>query len=89
MQSSGCTPDVVTYTSLISAYERGGQWHLALNAFQRMLAQGCRPDAIVYNAIIDALWQTGVVWAQVGVWGPRFVRVCLSAATVGGLLCLG
>jgi len=66
MQASGCTPDVVTYTSLISAYERGGQWHLALNAFQRMLAQGCRPDAIVYNAIIDALWQTGVVWAQVG-----------------------
>jgi pentatricopeptide repeat domain-containing protein 1 len=66
MQSSGCAPDVVTYTSLISAYERGGQWHLALQAFQRMLAQGCRPDAIVYNAMVDALWQTGVVWAQVG-----------------------
>jgi pentatricopeptide repeat protein len=65
MEATGCTPDVVTYTSLISAYERGGQWHLALQAFQRMLAQGCRPDAIVYNAIIDALWQTGVVWAQV------------------------
>jgi pentatricopeptide repeat protein len=65
MEATGCTPDVVTYTSLISAYERGGQWHLALQAFQRMLAHGCRPDAIVYNAIIDALWQTGVVWAQV------------------------
>lgn len=65
MAASGCTPDVVTYTSLISAYERGGQWHLALGAYQRMVAQGCRPDAIVFNAIIDALWQTGVVWAQV------------------------
>jgi len=66
MQASGCTPDVVTYTSLISAHERGGQWHLALQCYQRMVTQGCRPDVIVYNAIIDALWQTGVVWAQVG-----------------------
>lgn len=65
MQSRGCTPDVVTYTALISALERGGQWQLALEAFQQMLARGCEPDAIVYNAIIDALWQTGVVWAQV------------------------
>lgn len=64
MQTQNCTPDVVTYTALISAFERGGQWQLALQAFQQMCAQGCRPDAIVYNAIIDALWQTGVVWAQ-------------------------
>lgn len=66
MPSSGCTPDVVTYTALISALERGGQWLLALETFQQMVASGCKPDAIVYNAIIDALWQTGVVWAQVG-----------------------
>ena len=26
MQGQGCTPDVVTYTALISAYEKGGQW---------------------------------------------------------------
>ena len=30
MQQQHCTPDVVTYTALISAFERGGQWHLAL-----------------------------------------------------------
>jgi pentatricopeptide repeat protein len=65
MQSNGCQPDVVTYTALVSAYERGGQWLLALEAFDEMVARGCWPDAIVYNAIIDALWQTGVVWAQV------------------------
>ena len=65
MQSNGCQPDVVTYTALVSAYERGGQWLLALEAFEEMVARGCWPDAIVYNAIIDALWQTGVVWAQV------------------------
>lgn len=66
MQGNGCQPDVVTYTALISSYERGGQWLLALEAFEEMVARGCWPDAIVYNAIIDALWQTGVVWAQVG-----------------------
>jgi pentatricopeptide repeat domain-containing protein 1 len=56
---------VVTYTALISAYERSGQWLLALEAYEEMVQRNCRPDAIVYNAIIDALWQTGVIWAQV------------------------
>jgi pentatricopeptide repeat domain-containing protein 1 len=64
MQTQGCTPDVVTYTALISAFERAGQWQMALRAFQQMCIQGCRPDAIVYNAIIDTLWETGVSWAQ-------------------------
>lgn len=65
MQPNGCQPDVVTFTALISAYERGGQWLLALEAFEEMVQRNCRPDGIVYNAIIDALWQTGVIWAQV------------------------
>ncbi len=30
MQRCGTSPDVVTYTALISAYERGGQWLRAL-----------------------------------------------------------
>ena len=69
MHGQGCTPDVVTYTALISAYEKGGQWRRALGAFEQMRAQGCKADAIVYNAIIDASWETGVIWAQ--------RRVCL------------
>lgn len=64
MQSQGCTPDVVTYTALISSYEKGGQWQRALAAFNQMRHQRCPPDSIVYNAIIDALWETGVIWAQ-------------------------
>jgi pentatricopeptide repeat domain-containing protein 1 len=71
MQSNGCTPDVVTYTALISALDRGGQWQLAYQAFQAMISRGCLPDAIVYNAIIDALWQTGIVWAQVSEGGTN------------------
>ncbi len=77
MQSQGCTPDVVTYTALISSFEKGGQWRRALAAYNQMRHRRCQPDAIVYNAIIDALWETGVIWAQrqvgclestVGVW---------------------
>lgn len=30
MQRQGCRPDVVSYTALIQAYERGGQWRRAL-----------------------------------------------------------
>lgn len=30
MQAAGCRPDVVTYTALIQAYERGQQWRRAL-----------------------------------------------------------
>ncbi len=30
MQGQGCTPDVVTYTALISAHEKGGQWCAAV-----------------------------------------------------------
>lgn len=64
MQRQGLTPDVVTYTAIISAYEKGGQWRLALSAYEQMRERGCRPDAIVFNAVIDALWETGVIWAQ-------------------------
>ena len=64
MQRQGLTPDVVTYTAIISAYEKGGQWRLALSGYEQMRERGCRPDAIVFNAIIDALWETGVIWAQ-------------------------
>ena len=64
MRHQGCTPDVVSYTALISAYEKGGEWQRTLGAYEQMRLQGCKPDAIVYNAIIDALWETGVLWAQ-------------------------
>jgi pentatricopeptide repeat protein len=64
MQGQGCRPDVVTYTALIQAHERGGQPRRALAAFLQMKASGCEPDAVACGAIVDALWDTGVAWAQ-------------------------
>lgn len=78
MQSQGCTPDVVTYTALISSYEKGGQWRRALAAYHQMRQQRCSPDAIVYNAIIDALWETGVIWAQRQVRGHVWIYATVS-----------
>lgn len=65
MKVNRCNPDVVTYTALVSAYERGGQWMKALEAFTQMQRQpNCNADAILYNTLLDVLWDTGVPWAQ-------------------------
>lgn len=37
----GCRPDVVTYTALISALEKGGQWRLALSVSTVFLPAPC------------------------------------------------
>jgi len=41
MQQQACTPDVVTYTALISAFERGGKWQLALQVLFFLLSTPC------------------------------------------------
>jgi pentatricopeptide repeat protein len=65
MQSVGCAPDVATHSSLIDAYARGGQWLLATDTFNTMISRGMQPDTFVYDTTINALWQSGVVFAQV------------------------
>ena len=54
----------MTYTGLINALDRGGQWQLAMQAFSRMRQSGCRPDGIVCSTLIEALWGTGLQVAQ-------------------------
>ena len=39
MLAQGCTPDGITYSALITAFERGGQWRRALSAYAQMTAQ--------------------------------------------------
>jgi pentatricopeptide repeat protein len=64
MQSQGCAPDGITYSALITAYDRAGQWRRALGAYDQMLARGCHPDSAVYNALLGACWSCGVAAAQ-------------------------
>lgn len=64
MQGQGFKPDAITFSGLISAFERGGQWRRALKAFEQMQAQGCHPDAAVFNSLMEVLWQSGVLLAH-------------------------
>jgi len=47
MLKQGCVPDVVTYTALISTFERGGQWQLAYKVRGVSLDGTYLPTALV------------------------------------------
>jgi pentatricopeptide repeat protein len=41
LQAQGCKPDSITFSALISAYEKGGQWRRALKALEQMQVVIC------------------------------------------------
>ena len=49
-----CSPSAYVYTSLISAYGKGGQWDKARNAFEALVEEGTALDTGVYNALLSA-----------------------------------
>lgn len=57
MLRTGCERSVITYSALISACEKAGQWQLALNLFGEMLKEKCDPNVITYNSLITACAQ--------------------------------
>lgn len=59
MLRTGCERSVITYSALISACEKAGQWQLALNLFAEMLKERCTPNVITYNSLITACAQVG------------------------------
>ena len=48
-ESEECAPNTITYSSLISACERGGQFDRALQWFERMQQSGVKADAITFR----------------------------------------
>ena len=50
MQQQGVAPDVITYSALISACEKGKQPEQAMEVFKAMQQQGVVPNVITYNA---------------------------------------
>jgi pentatricopeptide repeat protein len=47
----GRQPNVITYSSPISAYDKGGQWQKAEAAFKQMQAAGLTPNVITYSKL--------------------------------------
>ena len=54
MNRQGMVRDVIIYSALISACEKGKQPERALELFEAMKRQGVVPDVITYNALISA-----------------------------------
>ena len=57
--------DVISYSSTISACEKGGQWQMAVHLFDSMRKAKVDADVISYNATISACekggqWQMAV-----------------------------
>ena len=54
-RAQGCERSVITYSSLITACEKAGEWSLALKFFRDMPRDGCRPNVVTYNSLLSAL----------------------------------
>eukprot|EP00438_Fugacium_kawagutii_P017746 Skav203039 [mRNA] locus=scaffold583:621631:624454:+ [translate_table: standard] len=48
------TPNVISYSSAISAFAKGGDWQMALDLLQEMQTAATPPNVISYNAAISA-----------------------------------
>lgn len=59
MLHTSCERSVITYSALISACEKAGQWQMALSLFSEMLRERCSPNVITYNSLITACAQVG------------------------------
>ncbi|CAE8596114.1 unnamed protein product [Polarella glacialis] len=54
MPQMKCNPNVVSYSSAISACEKGGQWQLAMELLAEMPEKRISPNEVSYNAAISA-----------------------------------
>ena len=57
MVVKGLERSVITYSSLISACEKAGQWETALQLFEESQRDGCTPNTVTYNSLITACAQ--------------------------------
>ena len=57
----GIQPEVRTYNTIITAYNKAGQPEAALRIYQQMGAAGVKPSATTYTALISAYGKKGQV----------------------------
>eukprot|EP00435_Cladocopium_sp_Y103_P018947 s3611_g4.t1 len=63
MPKAKISPNVICYSAVISACEKGGQWEQALSLFQAMPKAQISPNVISYSAAISAC-EKGGQWEQ-------------------------
>lgn len=62
MEKSGITPDVITYTTLISAFYKLNRAEIGNGLWNLMVMRGCLPNLATFNARVQFLVNRGRVW---------------------------
>jgi len=72
-------PDIITFGSLISTLERGGQWKQALEVYNEMVGiAGIKPNGYIFTSLINAC-ELGGQWEA-----AREVFLAMREADIGG-----
>jgi pentatricopeptide repeat domain-containing protein 1 len=72
-------PDIITFGSLISTLERGGQWKKALEVYNEMVnIAGMKPNGYIFTSLINAC-EMGGQWEA-----AREVFLAMREADIGG-----
>lgn len=74
--SGAPSPDVVSYSTAITACSRAGKWELALGLLDRMQGEGIAPNVTTFTAAITACRQGGQ---------PRLVLTLLDSMSARGV----
>ncbi|KAG2324566.1 hypothetical protein Bca4012_039068 [Brassica carinata] len=62
MEKCGLRPDVVTYTTLMSAFYKQDRYVVGNGLWNRMVLEGCRPNLTTFNVRIQFLVNRGRAW---------------------------
>ncbi|KAI5349874.1 hypothetical protein L3X38_002765 [Prunus dulcis] len=74
MNKKGIKPDVVTFTSLISAVCKSGKWEEAVSLFRNMIDCGDFPNIVTFNSALDALCKEGKTAGALNLAEEMFLR---------------
>lgn len=62
MEKAGVKPDVVTYTTLISAFYKSNRWEVGNGLWNLMVMKGCLPNLATFNVRIQYLVNRRRAW---------------------------
>lgn len=61
-ENQGIKPDVITYTTLISAFYQNKRWEIGNGLWNRMVLKGCMPNLATFNVRIQLLVNMRRAW---------------------------
>lgn len=81
MIAEGCTPNLVTYNTLIDVYGKTGAWESAIAVLDALHAQGIEPEVRTYNTVIIACNQSSRAAEAVSVYERMLAAGAQPTAT--------